>query len=452
MNYKLLIGLMAVTLWSCSEDGGGFDSGLTPSAFSFTPITGGAVMHYQLPGNADITGLYVYYDDPYGNAVVRSGSTACDSLLLTGFNEAATNIRAEVRLQRRDRSLSDPIVVEFSTLESGPVAFLKSADVHSNWEGFTVSYSTPDHAEGLASVFYLGKDPLTGRDDTVFVGSFALEEAAAYATENFKVLQEVDKPTVIVRAEDFRGNRVGERAFSGIDFLQQAKLDPSEFSFYCPNAIYEAINYFRFTDPKYLFDGDVLGLSCFQNECLTTFAAGPNACGPAAEPMYLDMQQNRITASLRLYNCLYNNYGGQMHQWLGSYGQSCMMPCDVTLYAAADDGDKTPLDTKDMEALSWKRVANFVQDPDIPNAARWCPTTFPDAGWEKRIDTEENMLLHGPEFMEILVPAAGQDEGYRYLKLVINKTFNIINSEEFSYMGNYVNVVTFHELEVYTKK
>ncbi|MBQ3630403.1 MAG: DUF4959 domain-containing protein [Prevotella sp.] len=445
-----LIALMACALWSCSEDDETFDSGLTPNAFSFKPITGGAVMYYQLPNDPEVTGLYVRYIDAFGKPVTRSASTSNDSLLLTGFNEAVSNVPAEVYIQRRDRSESNPIMVSFSTKDSGPVDFLKNVEVLSNWEGFTLRYSTPNYSEGLVNVFYLGKDPQTGASDTVLISSFTLEDAAYDETISFKVKQAVEKPTVVIRTEDFRGNRVGEKAFDGVEFLEQALLSPSLFDFYCACSIIEDYQYKQIS-PSFLFDGDVLGESCFNLGCIATFAAGPNAYGPDPTPMYIDMRKNYVTAGIKLYNLLFNTVSDQSHQWLGSYGQSLMLPCDVTLFAAVDDGDTTPLEEKDMDNLNWKRVASFFQDPDLPNAARWCPWTFPNAGFEG-LSSIEDLRAHGPESMEMVVSAAGQNDGYRYLKIVVNNAFNLDSDFGIPVFRNDPHIISFHELEVYTKK
>lgn len=446
----LLFGLMVCALWSCSDDDEAFNSGLTPAAFRFEPITGGAIMYYQMPNDPEVTGLYVRYNDAFGKPVTRSASTANDSLLLTGFNEAVSNVSAKVYLQRRDRSESQPIEVTFSTKDSGPVDFLKNVEVLSNWEGFTVRYSTPDYTEGLVNVFYLGVDPQTGAPDTVLISSFTLEEAAMDETINFKVKQTVDKPTVIIRTEDFRGNRIGEKTFDGVEFLEQTLLDPSTFKFYCEATIYQDDDY-RQTDPRFLFDGDLIGESCFDFGGVATFAAGPNACGPDPFPMYIDMQGNRITAGIRMYHCLFNSMSDQGLQWFGAYGDSSMMPCDVTLYAAKDDGDDTPMEEKNMDELDWKRVSSFFQDPDLANGARWCPWTFPNHGFDGFASVED-MRANGPEFMEMVVSAAGQGDGYRYLKIVVNDCFNIIPEEDWGPFGNEPHVITLHELEVYTKK
>ena len=455
----LLFGLMACALWSCSDDDDSFNSGLTPSAFSFKAITGGAVMYYTLPNDPDVTGLYVRYHDAFGEPVTRSASTANDSLLLTGFNEAVTDVPAEVFIQRRDRSVSSPIHVSFNTLDSGPVAFMKSVQVLSNWEGFTLMYSTPEYSEGLVNVFYLGKDPQTGGPDTLLISSFTLDEASFDEAINFKVKQEVLKPTVIIRTEDFRGNRIAEKSFDGVEFLEQTLMPPTQFDFYCAVALRQDYEY-SFSDyyysqhigPEMLFDGDIMSTKAIEGNGLSTFVAGPNACGPDPFPMYLDCRTNRIIAGIRMYNALYASATQQDYQWNGSWGQACMMPCDVSLYAAVDDGDTTPLEEKDMDALEWKRVSTFFQDPDLANNARWCPWTFPNAGWNAGFSTVEDMIAHGPEFMEMVVSAAGQGDGYRYMKIVVNNTFNASGDLGISLCNNDGHMITFTELEVYTKK
>ncbi|MBQ9668396.1 MAG: DUF4959 domain-containing protein [Prevotella sp.] len=456
----LLFALMACALWSCSDDEETFESGLTPNAFSFKPVTGGAIMYYQLPDDPEVTGLYVRYNDAFGQPVTRSASTANDSLLLTGFNEAKSNVPAQVYVQRRDRTESTPIPVSFSTEDSGPVAFMKSVQVLSNWEGFTLMYSTPDFSEGLVNVFYLGVDPQTGGPDTVLISSFTLEDATVDETINFKVKQQVDKPTVILRTEDFRGNRISEKSFEGVEFLEQAMMPSSEFDFYCAVAMeeeyeYSGSNYYfhQHIGPDVLFDGDILGAKAIEYNGLSTFVAGPNACGPDPFPMYIDCRKERTIAGVRMYNALYADCTQQDYQWNGSWGHAVMMPCDVTLYAAYDDGDTTPLAEKNMEALDWKRVSFFYQDPDLANAARWCPWTFPNAGWEAGFTTVEEMEAHGPEYMEMVVSAAGQGNGYRYMKIVVNNTFNAAGDPWIAGdCHNDAHMITFTELEVYTKK
>ena len=456
----LLFGLMACTLWSCSDDDEAFDSGLTPGAFSFKPITGGAVMYYQLPDDPEVTGLYVRYNDAFGLPVTRSGSTANDSLLLTGFNEAVSNVPAQVYIQRRDRSESNPIPVSFSTEDSGPVAFMKSVQVLSNWEGFTLMYSTPEYSEGLVNVFYLGKDPQTGGPDTLLISSFTLDEASFDETVSFKVKQQVLKPTVIIRTEDFRGNRIAEKAFDGVEFLEQTLMPAAEFDFYCAASMeeefeYSGSNYYyhEHLGSEMLFDGDRLGIQNL-DPGLCTFVAGPNACGLDPIPMYIDCRQNRIIAGIRMYNALCTEQNDQQYQWNGSIGHSMMMPCDVTLFAAYDDGDSTPLEEKDMEALTWKKVSSFYQDPDLANNARWCPWTWPSAGSQCGFSTVEEMEAHGEEFMEMVVSAAGQGDGYRYMKIVVNNTFNVGGSDPWyaNFCNNNAHMITLSELEVYTKK
>ena len=55
--------------------------------------------------------------------------------------------------------------------------------------------------------------------------------------------------------------------------------------------------------------------------------------------------------------------------------------------------------------------------------------------------------------MEMVVSAAGQGEGYRYLKIVVNNTFNAAGDRwDVDMCNNDAHMITFCELEVYTKK
>ena len=56
-----------------------------------------------------------------------------------------------------------------------------------------------------------------------------------------------------------------------------------------------------------------------------------------------------------------------------------------------------------------------------------------------------------PKYMSIKIMAAGQEKGFRYLKLKFNDTYRL--EYEFANGTNTrMKVLTFNELEVYTKK
>ena len=451
---------MAALTWSCSDNDEGFDPGVSSTAFTFTPVPGGAVMHYKMPVNSDITGLHVYYKDAFGKDMVRSGSTSNDSLLLIGFNEAQANVQAEVRLIDRSSSESSPIRVTFSTEDSDPVAFINNMTMVSDWGGFSMLYdNVRKNAEGLLHVFYLGTDPLSGLPDTLLIRTMTLAEASRYTQQTFVIKQDVTHPIVVVRCEDLRGNRIAEKTFHDVECMYPEKLDPSRYSLYCAASIYDDDSKIG---PQYLFDGDTKGVEGFiynrdnQTNHLFTFVAGPNAVGEDGTPVYLDLQKNKVMKSLRIYSQLGNryNYGSYLFE-NGPFdvcGQYDMMPCNFTVFGAADDNSQTALDSKNMENLTWKELGHFEQRPDIGGDegyyGAWCHTLYPD----KSISTLLELENAEEEYAEINIPAAGQGQGYRYLKVVINGTFKSgVMYEMFMGQANKKKYFTFHELELYTK-
>ncbi|MGM9733916.1 MAG: hypothetical protein ACI3YT_07350, partial [Prevotella sp.] len=65
--------------------------------------------------------------------------------------------------------------------------------------------------------------------------------------------------------------------------------------------------------------------------------------------------------------------------------------------------------------------------------------------------TAEDTKALDPKYMEINFMAAGQGDGFRYLKLVFNDTYRL-QYEYANGTNTMMKVLTFNELEVYTKK
>ena len=446
--------LLVACFWACGDDDDRIAVDLSTEAFSFKPMAGGAVMHYVLPDDPDIVGLYVRYTAAEGQAMLRAGSCTCDSVLLVGFNEAVANVPAQVSLCYVGDRESEPVEVTFSTEDSAPVAFLKNVEVAPNWGGFSLVFDNPENATGMAHVFYLGIDPLSGVQDTILIGSFLLEETDGEEVLNYEMAQTIANPTVIIRTEDFRGYMVGERVWSEIESLMKTKLDPSNFTFYCDNSIesdYDKLG------QQYLFDGDVKGEIFWgtkDHRCYS-FLAGPYAAGENAHPMYMDMGQNRVMASIRLYDMFDHNDGPTWdpngdYEYAGIVYQRRIneLPCEVTLYGLKDDGGH-PATYADMAALEgWEEIGTFKQDKTLGmDPSSWCAQSC--QMWSIPM-TEAEILAADPSFLEVVVPALGQEEGYRYLKMVINEVFDYPTTSA-NYQNNY-KYVQFHELEIYTNK
>ena len=452
MRHILFLSLLILGLWSCNDDEDKVViTDLPENAFSFKPITGGAVMHYILPSDPDIVGIKVRYQNAFGEEMLREGSCTCDSLTLPGFKEAQHHIPARVTLSYYNGGESQPFDVTFSTADSGPVAFMKTVGCHPNWEGFSLNYQVPAGATGIVHVFYLGTDPVTHLPDTLLIDSFFLEETKEEGGfASYKMQQDIAAPTVVVRVEDFLGYMVDEKVWENIEKMSMKKLDAQYYDFYCDNS-QEDTEYKL--GVEYLFDGDTKGVVCFEDKRFHSFLAGPDAAGENAHPMYIDMRKNCLAASVRLYN-LYKNSAGLNWYNMGK-GALCKtyneneLPCEVTLYGLKDNG-VTPSSYEELNAMEgWVKIGSFKEDKGTNATDRWCKHTWYDKDWTQGLSLAE-LKEAEPEYMEIVMPVFGQEEGYRYLKMVINETF--VSAIMGDFYLNAEHYVQFHELEVYTNQ
>lgn len=454
MRNILLLLLLMIGLGACSDDNEGFVTTQLPdNAFSIKPVSGGAIMHYVLPDDPDIVGIRVRYKDENGKDMLRAASSTCDSVKLVGFNKAADNVSAQVSFCYTDDRESQPFDVTFSTTDSGPVSFIKNVEVLSNWGGFVLRYNNPPETTGIAHLFYLGYDPLTNLPDTILMADFFLQETNGDEETTYMIKQDLDNYTVIIRVEDFRGNIVDQRTWADVEKLEMVKLTLEDFIFYCDNSIEDPIDKLSW---QYLFDGDTKGLVCFEGErekCYS-FLAGPDGAGLNAHPMYMDLKQNTMLASTRIYNLIKNEaatnwrpYGDGGLAGLCKLYNENELPCEVTLYGIKDNG-KSPASYEDMNNLDgWEELGTFKQDKYLGYDDRWCHYCWNQMSYTPL--SEEQLEEEDPEYLEILVPRHIQgDEGFRFLKIVINDVFN---STTASY-ANADKYVQFHELEVYTNK
>lgn len=452
INHITFFIFLALAFTACKESENSFVPSIGTEAFNFKPIAGGAIMHYTLPKDKDIIGLNIRYKDFKGTEILRSGSVFCDSLELAGFNQAQNDVKGEIRLVKTDGEESTPIPVKFSTEDSGPYAFIDHVKVLSGWNGFTIQTDNPSNAKGMAHIFYLGKDPHTGLPDTILINSFNITEGKD--TMIFAPKQLAEKNNIVIRTEDYRGYMVREKTWENILSFNTQKLDPKKFDFFCDKSV-EAED--EMLGAKYLFDGDTKGSGYFidQNEDMyRMFLAGPEAQG---EPMYIDMHKNEITAQIRLYAMAKVNrlfpYNGTHKRLFHQMYYLDKLPCDVELYAAKDDnGTASNWDSKE-----WVKVASYKQSPDINPYARWCVNCLFDysQGWASQLESLKDVNKADSIYMPIDLSCEGQGEGYRYLKIIVNQTFNFVDGD-FNYEDNQglnaAKYYTIQELEVYTKK
>ena len=77
MKKLVYIWLAVWSLWSCQKDEAYFDVLVPADGLTFSPVEGGAVMHYRLPADEEVYGIRVRYKDAFGRAMIRTGRYAC---------------------------------------------------------------------------------------------------------------------------------------------------------------------------------------------------------------------------------------------------------------------------------------------------------------------------------------------------------------------------------------
>ena len=436
MKRVLFISFILLAFWICNYvDSFSFGYLMSQENIRFKAQPGGAMMYYKLPDKSEIFGINVRYKDARNIEVLKTSDYGGDSLFLDGFNEARQGIMARVTLVDNKGNESTAVVVTFNTEESAPYAFIDRAKVLPSWGGFQVLYESPGQASGMAHIFYLGTNPLTQEPDTILVKSFPILKGGDTLT--FPLAQMREKNTIIVRTEDFRGYRVGQKIWPDIEAYISEKLPLTMDNFDAGGKSLERDD--LKVGLKYLFDGDLKGnqrMVTGKSKEMFTFLAGPDAVG---KPMFVDLEEERVPASIRIYGILNMTLpqpaGNPWNQF-----PEARMPCDVIVYGGNDKNGNT-----------WDKLGIFVQSPTLTPLDRW---NYPcdQNNSEGRVKDLEALEVAEPCYMEVSFFAS--PARYRYLKIVVNDTFEL--GGEFAlllgYFGNNENYVAMNELEVYVKK
>lgn len=464
----LFLSLAAFLLAACSSDKEVLHVTLADQALVFTPAAGGAVLHYALPDDPDIVGIHVRYTDCYGQPILRTGSSLSDSLKLIGFNEAKQNIPCEVSLQLRTGGETAPIEKSFSTLDSDPIQFINSVNVESGWGGFSINYKAPEDVKGLYHVFYLGENPYSHKPDTILLETKSI--VAGGDTIIYQPKQLKEKNTIVVKAEDYRGHIVKERSWD-VESMQSAKHDGIKISY--ANSLEDDKEKVGL---QYLTDGDTNGWRWFESKDdhkFYTFISKLHAVGEDSDPMYIDIGEVTPVAEIRLYAYLFKGTGkGTCGMGVPCFSSTYCnfvetnivgqetneayynrLPCSVDVYGCREENAST-----DYEHMKWEKIGKYYDDPTITEnyynlASMWFYGCSGLRSWRDQGDaTAEDVKKLTPKYEAIKVMAAGQGKGFRYIKLVFNDCYRYYDTQSANRSNISMKVLTFNELEVYTKK
>ena len=424
-NIWMIISLLL--LGACSNDDDYLDVSVPENCITFKEIRGGAIMRYHFPGPTDVYSVCARYHDAQGNEMMVQSSVMLDSLCLTGFNEARENVPVAITFFDKNNLESKPMYKTFNTLSSSPYAFLDSVQVNEGWNGVTLDYSFTGEETGLLNVFYIGKNPYTGKTDTLYVDNFNIKNGKNSVFFGINFNQEEN--TVVLRTEDFRGYNARTRVWEGVRAYPTQQLLPSEFTLKDPDG-WSLEDDTKKYGLKYLTDGDTKGFQRFDAkknvECYTYVTRVGGADGSY---LVVDMQQPRVPASVRLF-AMFDLSRAGIYFYNPEFYQNYndRLPSSIKLYASNDEEN-------------WEEVGSYYQNPDqTPSGPGWGYT------YVGPIQTREQMEAVDPLYCDVVCKLG--EKAYRYLKVECNDVFNT-NPGMFGNVGRYVS---YHELEVYVKK
>ena len=469
MRNLLLILCLVCGLVACNEDNEiGFDVPVEFRKVSFKPIPGGAVMHFRLPGNSDIFGVRARYCDGRGRALVKEATYLVDSLVLDGFNESVKNHPVKLTFFNNGLKESEQIEMTFDTDNAATVALFDSLTVNPYWGGFNVTYASPAVAGGTIHIFYIGINPATQQLDSILVGSYPIAEGGD--TLNFVLKQALDELNVVVRTDDYEGERVKTVIYEHIDALAMEQLKPENFTFTFTGNLVEDDD--RDIHAKYLFDGTKKGAN-YRTHYMAgdkskegyrqygTFLAGPNAFG---ERFIIDFGEPRVPAMLCGDAFVFHGYAwpvlpgtlwpGEKYDlvgaeyWHGRY--ISRLPSSLKLYGTnAADPKSVPLSectllySLDESPAQTNRRDTwiFYADDNYNYSLLSVKTPYKDQG-DKEFEAAD------PVTLEMKCNYSGKK--FRYVFFEVYDTYNSQRWNQ-DYDENGKEYVTFDELEVYVK-
>lgn len=163
------------------------------------------------------------------------------------------------------------------------------------------------------------------------------------------------------------------------------------------------------------------------------------------------MHKNHLTAQVSLYAWVnlrrYMGWSTDPFYYIWKLHYDDKLPCDIDVLGAKDD----EAGASNWDHKTWVKLGSYKQDPSIDESSRWCYNCYDVE--TSNLKTIEQVQKADSIPLNIVFPADGQGEGYRYLKIVVNETYNSVvdffNSARYQNSDKYV---TFDELELFTKE
>ena len=453
-NISLFLLLLGCIWWtSCSDDDSDFETAINNNMFRFTPVSGGAMMYYNL-SDPCVYKVKVTYVDEFGKPVYKIADYAADSLLLDGFYKQQRGVPLWVSFLNKNEKESKVLECTFDTDPSMLYACFESMKVEPSWTGLKLSYDLSGRAEGLLSVYFVGINPYTKLQDTIFLKNFPLKTGGDVKILNIDDSQRKSEYTVMVTSEDNRKRIIHKQIFAKVEGVEVVKLQPKEFHdpFGLSNEKpYDNTNYTRpgAKGRAYAIDGDTkgtTGMKYYRGGRTTptySFLAGPNALYRGNNKPFFILEMNEVVmpGELRLY-CRLKDNGTRDRDFPSNYYEC--LPCNVQVYGWIGDADCDPSD-QDQNEDKWEWLGSYEQDPynDELSSNRWF---MPNNKFMTALTSLAAFEMASPVFLSIEFPYS--QETYKYFKLEFRDTYR----EFYNRWTNPNDYVTFQEVELYGKK
>lgn len=422
-------------LFSCSEESEQIlDSNVKDCNIEIEAVNGGAIMHYGLANDSKIYAIEVRYKDEFGEQIISKGTYLNTSIKLQGFINDKEDIPIEIRLLDNKGISSKPEWRKFSVKKCAAKAFMDDLEVKTYWDGFRIEYEGVEDPNGFFHVAHLGINPMTKEHDTLLIQTYPLEKGMQVKMFGNTSDEESNSTSVVVWAEDYRGNFVDKKVFKDVPASKSVLMDPKDFGFEGSSK----------EDPtmeaswKYLFDGDTKGSRRMEagGRKSYSFISEKNAV-----PGFwtVDLKELKILSQVRLY-CPLNSPWKHWGHDLWGFDYFFMMPSHVKIYAS--DDNSLPID---QWTLMGEYQESYGEDYEDDAHKNW---NYPFVDPARRYYSVEQLEDAEPCYIKFDIEFS--ETRYRYIRLEVLDVFHMLQWG--CVTMNEDNVLAFHELEVYVKK